>query len=276
MKPTAAKLFTQTRTFSQNEFDRFAALTGDDNPIHVDPIFAARTRFGRTVAHGMFLYASVCAFLGECFPGMIQLEQELIFPTPTFAGEPILFRLEVTQTEPESGRLRLQTTATSPRGEVGLQGQTVILLSKKYPPNTGDDLPPRPPAPQSEADTLRGLSIGQQASEIRTFSTADLSEYADLSGDVNPVYRARLPGALLGGMFSNLLGTRLPGRGTNWLKQSLRFPSPAAPDEAIQASAEIIRLRPDKDLVNLRTLCGGPRGVVCEGEALVLVKDLES
>ena len=75
-------------------------------------------------------------------------------------------------------------------------------------------------------------------------------------------------------MFSDLLGTKLPGRGTNWLKQSLRFPAPAFPGEPITATVEIIRLRPDKDLVNLRTVCANAAGVVCEGEALVLVKDL--
>ena len=44
-------------------FDRFARLSGDDNPIHVDPAFSARTRFGRTVAHGMLLYGRVWAMI---------------------------------------------------------------------------------------------------------------------------------------------------------------------------------------------------------------------
>ena len=57
------------RTFSQSDFDRFAALSGDDNPIHVDPEFAARSKFGRTVAHGMFLYGNVCRLLGTPLPG---------------------------------------------------------------------------------------------------------------------------------------------------------------------------------------------------------------
>ncbi len=52
------------RVFSQTDFDRFAALSGDDNPIHVDAEFSARTRFGRTVAHGMLLYSIACSVLG--------------------------------------------------------------------------------------------------------------------------------------------------------------------------------------------------------------------
>ena len=46
------------RVFSQSDFDRFAALSGDDNPIHVNPEFAARSRFGRPVCHGMLLYTA--------------------------------------------------------------------------------------------------------------------------------------------------------------------------------------------------------------------------
>ena len=43
--------------FTQRQFDEYARLSGDDNPIHVDAAFAAGTRFGRTVAHGMFLFS---------------------------------------------------------------------------------------------------------------------------------------------------------------------------------------------------------------------------
>ncbi|NIM96097.1 MAG: oxidoreductase, partial [Anaerolineales bacterium] len=116
----------------------------------------------------------------------------------------------------------------------------------------------------------------------------DIEEYIALTGDNNPIYSdpevARMtgfegsvvPGPLLGGMFSYLLGTKLPGRGTNYLKQSFRFSSPAYPNEEITASVEVVRLRPEKNLVDLRTLCTNTRGEnLCEGEALVLVRDLE-
>ena len=82
------------RTFTQSDFDRFAALSGDDNPIHVDAEFSARTRFGRTVAHGMLLYSVVCSVLGTRLPGpgTLQIEQELMFPTATPTGEEVEVR----------------------------------------------------------------------------------------------------------------------------------------------------------------------------------------
>lgn len=120
---------------------------------------------------------------------------------------------------------------------------------------------------------MKGLYIGQRAETTRTFSENERAEYFALSGDDA---LDAVPGPLLGGMFSYLLGTQLPGRGTNYLKQQLRFPAPARWGETLTASVEIIRLREDKELVNLKTLCVNEKGlVVCAGEALVLVKDLE-
>ena len=56
-------------TFAQADFDEFARLSGDDNPIHVDPDYSSTTRFGRTVAHGMLpfsvLDAATSRWLGE-------------------------------------------------------------------------------------------------------------------------------------------------------------------------------------------------------------------
>lgn len=78
-------------------------------------------------------------------------------------------------------------------------------------------------------------------------------------------------------MFSDLLGTRLPGRGTNWLKQSLQFTAPARIGDALTATVEIVRVRPDKALINLSTVLRDSQGVlICRGEALVLVKEHEA
>ena len=122
---------------------------------------------------------------------------------------------------------------------------------------------------------MKNLQIGQSATAKRTFTPADLAEYALLAGIAGHDTHV-VPGPLLGGMISCLLGTQLPGRGTNWMKQRLEYPTSAFIGEEITAAVEVIRLRPEKELVNLRTICANPRGeIVCQGEALVLVKDLE-
>jgi len=80
-------------TPSQADFDRFADLSGDDNPIHVDPEFSSRTRFGRTVSHGMLLYSRVFALLHRHWPGRRHELQTMMFPNPSYAGEALAFQL---------------------------------------------------------------------------------------------------------------------------------------------------------------------------------------
>jgi 3-hydroxybutyryl-CoA dehydratase len=121
---------------------------------------------------------------------------------------------------------------------------------------------------------MKDFQIGQAATCKRIFTAADLAEFASLAGIAQEPHS--VPGPLLGGMFSYLLGTTLPGRGTNYLKQHLEFPKPAFVGDELTAKVEIVRLRPEKNLVNLRTTCTNARGeIVCQGEALVFVKDVE-
>jgi len=86
---------TRTWTPTQADFDLFAALSGDDNPIHVDPAFSARTRFGRTVAHGMLLHARIWGMIREAYPGRVHAVQNLMFPAPSYADEPL--RIDIAQ-----------------------------------------------------------------------------------------------------------------------------------------------------------------------------------
>jgi acyl dehydratase len=260
---------TLRRVFSQQDFDRFAALSGDDNPIHVDPAFAARTRFGRTVAHGMLLYSVICAALAEeAGAGFEQLEQELMFLTPTYTGEEVTVRLEAASVDEAGGTAEIATHVLRPEGATACQGRTVIALAGATRRTAAASTPY-----ETSAGEHKGLRLGQTARTVRTFTMDDLREYRDLSGDPHPT--DRVPGGLLGGLFSYLLGTKLPGRGTNWLKQRMVYLEPCFAGEEITATVEITRLRPEKDLVNLRGACVARGRVVSEGESLVLVKDLE-
>ena len=129
--------FSLTRVFSQGDFDEFARLSGDDNPIHVDPAFAAQTRFGRTVAHGMLLYGAICGALSYHFPGATQLEQRLIFPAPTFADEEMTISLTITDLLPNQ-QIRLATTIHNPSGELTCDGETLIRNPKSEIQNNHD------------------------------------------------------------------------------------------------------------------------------------------
>ncbi|MGD9404216.1 MAG: MaoC/PaaZ C-terminal domain-containing protein [Anaerolineae bacterium] len=278
---------TVRRVFGQSDFDRFAALSGDDNPIHVDPEFAARSKFGRTVAHGMFLYANACGMVDTPAPGQgtVQIEDELMFPSPTFAGEEVEIRGEASPVHPGEAVSDLRVAIVRPDGNVGLQGRFVVrMLEPTAAPASASRGPGQP---DSDCQSFKGMELGQRAETRRTFTAADMIEYVSLTGDPLPLFTdaeyarskglegALVPRALLGGLFSYLLGTQLPGPGTNYLKQRLVFPAPAYVEQELVASVEIVRIRPEKQLVNLRTVCKDPSDrVICHGEALVLVSDV--
>ena len=85
------KRVERVQAFTQRDFDRFAVLSGDDNPIHTDPAFAAQTRFGRTVAHGLLLAGVLRGLVEQLAPGQALADQRLMFPAPTFTDEAMRF-----------------------------------------------------------------------------------------------------------------------------------------------------------------------------------------
>lgn len=118
------------------------------------------------------------------------------------------------------------------------------------------------------------LELGQGAAIARTYTVHDMHDFARLSGEAETVPDS-VPGPLIGGLFSYLLGVELPGRGTNYLKQSLEFLAPAPVGVELVASVTITRLRPEKHLVDLETVCETSSGTrVCQGRALVYVEDV--
>ena len=116
------------------------------------------------------------------------------------------------------------------------------------------------------------MQVGQFADVTRSYSAADLADFAALAG---AGAGTRVPEPLIAALFSYLLGVKLPGAGTNYLKQDLAFPAPAPLDTPLTARVEIMRLRPDKHLVDLWATCRLPDGtIVCEGRSLVKAKDV--
>ncbi len=109
----------------------------------------------------------------------------------------------------------------------------------------------------------------------RAFCQNDISAYIKLGG-AKPLGN-EIPEPLVGALFSYLLGMQLPGVGTKYLKQETTFKSSALINEELTASVEILRIRPEKYLVDLKTLCYGAKGnLICEGRALVYIKDVNN
>lgn len=118
------------------------------------------------------------------------------------------------------------------------------------------------------------MKVGDSAEISRIFSAEDVAALHELDAgaDADP---GEVPEPLLAALFSYLLGVRLPGSGTNYLKQEIRFLTPAPIGRRLTARVEITRLRPEKHLCDLATELSDDSGrLVASGRALVLVKDV--
>ena len=274
--------------FTQTQFNAFAKLSGDTNPIHTDPDFSARTTFGRTVAHGMFLYGNVIRELGEFLPPFVQLYQEMMFPSPTFTEEDLELKLKLLELSEENNVAKIETILSKPDGTNGLQGYSLVYLLDKDTSYNYPDIESGIGEYASSEITHKGLNIGQKDEVSSSISHNDLDDYHAIFNDGNRLFtdsefarqfgfeECLMPGSLIGGLFSYQLGMRLPGKGTNWLKQKFHFLRPLYPKQEIITKVEVIRIRPEKDLVNISTIGRSSQGdILVEGEALVHVQDLE-
>lgn len=118
-----------TRTFTDADIRQFAELTGDHNPVHLDPAYAATTRFGECIAHGILTAGLISAVIGMQLPGLgaIYLQQNLKFKGPVYAGDTITATAEVVNVRSEKRILTLRTECTNQRGEVVIEGEAVVM-----------------------------------------------------------------------------------------------------------------------------------------------------
>ena len=128
------------------------------------------------------------------------------------------------------------------------------------------------------------IQLGDKAFISKAFTEQEVFRFAEISTDKNPLHldkdfgrasifgRRIVHGMLVASLFSGLIGMELPGEGSIYLGQSLNFKAPVAIGEEVTASVEIIKIREDKPIITLRTVCVNSEGnVVIEGEAVVKV-----
>jgi 3-hydroxybutyryl-CoA dehydratase len=120
-----------TRTVTEADVVAFAGVTGDEQPLHLDPAFGARTRFGRRIAHGMLSAGYISAALGtRLWPSgvVVYLGQSLQFRRPVAIGDTITAEAEVTAVDPEKRTLTVRTDCTNQSGETVIRGEATVMV----------------------------------------------------------------------------------------------------------------------------------------------------
>ena len=118
-----------SREVKKEDVERFAELSGDFNPIHLDESYAKETRFGRCIAHGMLSGAYISAILGTEFPGegTVYISQNLKFLKPIYIGEMIKIKIEIKDII-KSRRAVINTEIVDGQDVVLVFGEAEVLL----------------------------------------------------------------------------------------------------------------------------------------------------
>ena len=128
------------------------------------------------------------------------------------------------------------------------------------------------------------FKLGDTASLSRTISDADIRAFADATGDRNPLHldeefakqtrfgRCIAHGMLSASLISAVLANELPGQGSIYVGQTLKFVAPVFPGDTVTARVTVSEIREDKPILKLETVCTNQRDeVVIKGEATVRV-----
>ena len=125
---TVGQSAEMSKVITEEDILLFAEITGDRNPVHISKEFAAKTRFGERIAHGILTAGLISAVIGMKLPGpgCLYLSQTLQFLAPVKIGDEITARAEVMEVISEK-RLKLKTQCLNQRKEVVLEGEAIIV-----------------------------------------------------------------------------------------------------------------------------------------------------
>lgn len=136
----------------------------------------------------------------------------------------------------------------------------------------------------NKGKTLQELKLGDSASITRTFTEADVASFAEVSGDKNPIhldeayaqttmFKTRIVhGMFVSSLFSAILANQLPGNGTIYLGQDLKFLKPVYFNDTVTATVTVAELIAEKNRAILETVATNQNGdVVIKGNATVML-----
>lgn len=119
-------------TISDDDVAAFAALTGDTNPVHLYPDYAARTRFKAPIVHGLLTASYISTVLGTLLPGAgaIYLSQTLKFRAPVYHGDTVTARVEITELIPGKDRALFKCECLV-EDRLVLEGEAVLMVPRR-------------------------------------------------------------------------------------------------------------------------------------------------
>ena len=115
---------TLSKTFTEDDVQRFIEITGDVNPLHVDEAFAAQTQFGRRVLHGMLTASLFSTMVGMLLPGTgaVYRAQTLAFLRPVYIGDTVTAHFVVRAVDRQRHRLEIDSWIENEAGQRVIEG----------------------------------------------------------------------------------------------------------------------------------------------------------
>ena len=126
--PAIGARATWTRTFSADDVETYARLTGDRNPLHFDDAYAASTRVGRLIVHGGLTTGLFNALVAMELPGpgSVFLHQEWDYPAPAYVGDTVTAEAEVIEARADKPITKLRCVARREDGTEVLRGECLV------------------------------------------------------------------------------------------------------------------------------------------------------
>lgn len=123
-----------SKTFSARDVALFAELTGDTNPLHLDPEYAKTTSFETPIVHGVLINGLISAVIGTKLPGKgcVFLYQEIRFPAPLYIGEEVEAEVEVKKIKMSFSFISVSCAV---KDKVVMEGEVIVMM-----PQNGEKL----------------------------------------------------------------------------------------------------------------------------------------